>query len=214
MKRKPVSATYISSFTQCLQKFFFKYHTDKKPVMTGEARAFGIAVHEALEFMYERLSKSGNLPTEEDYNAVYKHFLDSGVQNSLVSQDLYDEGRAMLKARLDSYDPAEKILGLELRFGFDFEDSVDVSTPGGTPLIGAIDKIFELDEDTIVVSDYKTSRTALTDAEAAIDPQMSLYDLVIHQLFPQYKNVIIVIDYLRLKPVITHRTEEQRLWFW
>lgn len=214
MKRKAVSATYMSSFTQCLQKFYFKYHTDKSPVMSGEARAFGSAVHEALEEMYTRLSAGTRLPTEEDYEAVYKSFLESALSNQLSDQSLYEEGRVMLKSRLDTYDPQEKIVGLELKFGWpNSTPKIDVFTPGGTPLMGAIDKLCELDEDTIVITDYKTSRTALTDSEAAVDGQLSLYDLVISILYPQYKNRILVLDYLRLGPVITHRTNEQREWF-
>jgi hypothetical protein len=214
MKRKPVSSTYLKTITQCLQKFYFKYHTDKEPVMSGEARAFGVAVHEALEYMYTILSGTGKIPTEEDYNLVYKKFLESGIENNLADQSLYEEGRTMLKARLDNYDPNEKIVGLELKFGYPPGDpTVAVSTPGGTPLIGAIDKLVELDPSTLVVLDYKTSRTALTDAEATIDEQLSLYALVASILYPQYKNIIIVLDYLRLGPVISHRTEEQLVWF-
>jgi len=214
MKCKPISSTYIKTFTQCLQKFYFKYHTDKEPVMSGEARAFGIAMHEALEYMYKILMGTGKRPTEDDYTAVYKRFLEAGVQNNLSNQALYDEGRLILKAKLDAYDPTEKVIGLELKFGMPSHEPVlAVNTYGGTPMVGAIDRVFELDQDTAVVLDYKTSRTALTDSEAAVDEQLSLYDLVVHMLYPQYKNIIIVLDYLRLSPVITHRTEEQRIWF-
>ena len=197
MKRKPVSATYIKTFTQCLQKFYFKYHTDKQPVMRGEALPFGIAMHEALEKMYRRLKDTGRLPTTDDYNYVYSVFLDSGLKNNLSNQDLYNEGRQILKTRLDSYSLSEKILDLELKFGFsDQENSLQVSTPGGTPLIGAMDKTLELDKDTLVILDYKTSRTALTDQEANSDEQLSLYELVGHIVYPQYKNIIVVLDYL------------------
>lgn len=213
MKQKPVSSTYVKTFLQCPQKFYYKYQDKKVPVVSGDARAFGIAAHEALEKMYERLSNPSRLPKEEDYNYVYKVFLSCAIDNGLVSQELYDEGRQILKARLDSFDPSEKVLGLELRFGFPGDGSLQVSTSGGTPLMGAIDKVVELDKDTIVVIDYKSSRTALTTAEAAVDEQLSLYDVVVHKIYPKYKNIIIVLDYLRLSPVITHRTEEQRATF-
>jgi len=214
MKCKPLSSTYIKTFNQCLQKYFFKYHTDKEPMMSGQARAFGTAVHEALEHMYGILNGTGRKPTESDYNSVMQKFMESGINNQLSDQELYAEGRTILKARLDSYDPSEKVIGLELRFGWPYhEPEIPVYTGGGTPLTGAIDKLVELDQDTLVVIDYKTSRTALTDKEAEVDEQLSLYDLAASILFPKYKNIIVVLDYLRLEPVITHRTPEQRAAF-
>lgn len=211
MKQKSVSAMYIKTYMQCLEKFYFKYHTDKQPIKYGKITNFGLAMHEALEFMYRRLMQTGNVPTASDYNDVFAAFLDFMIKNQVNLQHLYDEGRQILKRKLDIYSPAEKVIGLELRFGFPEEQpEINVKTKKGTPLIGAIDKIFELDKDTIVVVDYKTSLVALTDDEAAVDEQLSMYDLVISYLYPQYKNIILVLDYLRLKPVITHRTEEQR----
>ena len=214
MKNNPVSSTYIKAYTQCLLKFYFRYHTKKRPAQEGEARPFGTAVHEALELMYKRLIEKDGFPTEEDYDFVYRSFINSALNNGLTDQSLYEEGKYLLKQRLDSYDPSEKVLGLELKFGLPYNNpEITVSTDGGTPLVGAIDKLFEFDKDTLVVLDYKTSRTALTDEEAAKDEQLSLYDLAASKLFPQYKNIILVLDYLRLGPVISHRTEEQRAWF-
>lgn len=212
MKQKAVSSTYLKMFLQCQQKFYFKYQEKKPQVKSGDALPFGIAVHEALEKAYTRLTEKGKAPDESDYKYAYDVFLDSAIDFGLIDQGLYDEGRQMLKGRLDGFDPEEKVIGLELKFGFADSD-IKVFTSGGTELIGAIDKIVELDKDTVVVIDYKTSRTALTDKQAAVDEQMSLYDLVINKLYPQYKNIILVFDYLRLTPVITHRTEKQRAQF-
>ena len=111
----------------------------------------------------------------------------------------------MLIARMDGVDPNEKILGLELRF--------NLKTPSGTPYTGSIDKLIELDEDTVVIVDYKTSRMALSQDEADSDIQLSMYDLAVSELFPQYKTIVCVFDYLRLSDVATHRTPEQRRMF-
>jgi len=176
--------------------------------------AFGSAVHEALEQMYKRLGNQGRLPNQDDYDYVIDVFMKSAVQNHLSDQSLYDEGRLMLKSRLDKFDPSEKVIGLEVIFGRPYENpEVPVSTKKGTPLLGAIDKLIELDKDTIVILDYKTSRMAFTQEEADHDEQLSLYDLVVSILYPQYKNRILVLDYLRLEPVITHRTSVQRVSF-
>lgn len=214
MRGYSISATYMKMYLQCLQKFYFRYYSDKTPLVTGEARAFGTAVHMALEKLYERLGNKGKAPTQEDYDYIIHVFMDAAVKGQLSDQDLYDEGRKIILQRLDKFNPNEKVLGLELLFGHPYDNpTIPVLTKRGTSLVGAIDKLLELDSDTIVVIDYKTSRTALTQDEADKDEQLSLYDLAVSKLYPQYKNIILMLDYLRLEPVLTHRTVAQRVSF-
>lgn len=211
MKTFPVSATYLTSFLQCPQKFYFRYHSDKEPIGMGEARAFGTAVHEALEYMYTVLSDSGNKPTEEDYRTVVDVFMKSAIRNGVTQQELYEEGREMVVSYLDNYTTEEKVIGLEIKFGLPRNNpEIEVATDGGTLLAGAIDKLIEIDSETVAVIDYKTSRVAKTRKEAETDEQLSLYDLVVSKLYPQYKRRILVLDFLRHSPVITMRTDEQR----
>lgn len=214
MKQRIVSSTYLKTYVQCLLKFYFRYYTDKEPIMSGDSRAFGTALHSALEAMYKTVGMDRRKPVKQDYDYVLDVFLESGIKNRLSDQALYDEGRAILTNRLDRYNTAEVVLGLELRFGHPYDNpKMPVITSGGTPLTGAIDKVLELDKDTVVVVDYKSSQVALTEDEALKDEQLSLYDLAVSRLFPQYKNVIVVLDYLRKSPVVSHRTEEQRVNF-
>lgn len=214
MKRRSLSATSIKSFLECSKKFYFNYYTSKSKIFRGDALPFGIAVHEALETMYESLSKKEGKPTQDDYKYVLESFRKSAVARGLSDLGLYEEGELLLTKRLDSYDPSEKVLALELRFGYPSEDpKIPAATEKGTPLTGAIDKIIELDKDTLVIFDYKTSKFAMTEQEAATDMQISMYDLVVSKIYPQYKNIVVVMDYLRLDPVITHRTEQQRALF-
>ena len=42
------------------------------------------------------------------------------------------------------------------------------------------------------------------------DPQLSIYDFVASKLWPQYKRIILSLDLLRLEPIYTYRTEEER----
>jgi len=129
----------------------------------------------------------------------------SATKNNLSDMSLFEEGKNMITSRLDNIDPNEKIIGLELRF--------ELETPSGTPFLGSIDKLVELDSETVVIIDYKTSRTALTQDEADIDIQLSMYDLAVSILYPQYKTIVSALDYLRLTDVVTHRTADQRKLF-
>jgi RecB family exonuclease len=202
MKKRPLSASSIKTYLQCVLKYYYRYE-DKKPRGGRTAPlAFGTAVHEALEFMHGEVAKEGKAPGPEMYEKVLKSFMVSATKNNLSEMALYEEGRNMMISRLDNVDPEEKIIGLELKF--------ELETPAGTPFLGSIDKLVELDPETIVIIDYKTSRTALTQSEADTDIQLSMYDLAVSMLYPQYKTIISALDYLRLSEVVTHRVPEQR----
>jgi hypothetical protein len=183
-------------------KYYYQYE-DKKPRMAQtDALAFGSAIHEALEELHGIVSKSGLPPQASDYERVLRIFMNSAVDQGLTNQALYEEGRQHLINRLDTVNPKENIIGLELKF--------DLETPNGTPFTGHIDKLIEVDSSTVAVVDYKTSRMALTQDEADNDIQLSMYDLAVSMLYPKYTNVISVLDYIRLRDVLTYRTPEQR----
>jgi hypothetical protein len=84
--------------------------------------------------------------------------------------------------------------GIEHKFEFDVP---------GTParVKGFIDLLVELDEDTLEVLDWKTGSWTLSYKDARQDPQVLIYYLAARHLFPQYKFVLVTLDYLRRKPV-------------
>jgi RecB family exonuclease len=195
----------MKTFLQCKLKYYYQYEDKKPRVGKSDPLAFGSAVHEALELMQTITSETGKAPTQEDYDRVISEFMKSAVFYGLEDQALYEEGRTILMDRLDRVDPADKIVGLELSF--------ELETPKGTPFLGHIDKLIELDENTVAIVDYKTSRMALTQSEADSDIQLSMYDLAVSMLYPQYTTIVGAFDYLRLGNVISHRTKEQRAAF-
>jgi hypothetical protein len=68
----------------------------------------------------------------------------------------------------------------------------------------------EMDRYTGIVMDYKTSRRAETAVEAKTNIQLSMYDLMISKVYPQYKHIWLVLDFLRHEPVISSRTPDER----
>lgn len=205
MRERPLSASSIKTYLQCVLKYYYNYE-DKKP-RTGKSDplAFGIAIHEALEYLHTKVGETGEAPSAQMYEDVIGVFMDVATNCGLQDMDTYQEGRDMLMSRMDAIDPEEKVIGLELKF--------KLKTPKGTPYLGSIDKLIELDPETVVIIDYKTSRMALTQTEADTDIQLSMYDLAVHTMFPQYKTIVCIFEYLRLSDVITHRTVEQRTTF-
>ena len=205
MRERPLSASSIKTYLQCVLKYHFNYENKKPRTGKSDPLAFGIAMHEALEYLHTQVQETGSAPTAAMYTDVIGVFMKTATSCGLQDMDTYQEGRDMLMSRMDAVDPEEKVIGLELKF--------KLKTPKGTPYLGSIDKLIELDPETVVIIDYKTSRMALTQPEADTDVQLSMYDLAVSTMFPQYKTILCIFEYLRLSDVVTHRTEEQRAMF-
>jgi RecB family exonuclease len=199
---RPLSASSIKTLMECEAKFVRQYIL-KIPRSTNDALKFGRAIHEALEYIEVLLKKEDRDYDEEvDFELCRTAFYDSAAKEGLANASLLEEGEEVLKKYLSSRDSRDKVVDLEKRF--------KLVTDYGIPITGAIDKIVEVSEDTCVVVDYKTSFYTATPSELEKDVQLSMYDLAVRQLYPQYKNIILMLDYLRKKPVVTQRDDAQR----
>jgi len=85
-----------------------------------------------------------------------------------------------------------KIIGIEQRFKETFK---------GVVIKGFIDLVLEWDKDTIEVYDYKTGSWTLSYSDACKDLQVLMYYIAAKLLWPQYKNVLVTLDYLQRKPL-------------
>lgn len=204
-----LSATRISSFLSCKQKYWFGYH-DKLVKLSNPSFRLGIAVHESLELAgniwkeKKKFSKSDMEKVLEKYNQV-------SVREGIEEHTVHIEGRDLIKKRLANFVSGKDIIGLEIKFGFWGSDGgIDITTDLGVPLMGSIDKAEEYDKDTVLIVDYKTSKTAPTGSQMKSDIQLSLYDIAARKLFPQYKRVILALDLLKSEVLYTYRTPEQR----
>ncbi len=207
-KKIKLSATRINSYLQCKQLYWFNY-IDKVEKLPNPVFALGLACHEALE-------KAGNIWKENDLTEFTKeqikdlldYYDKMSVQEGIQSQEDHIEGRFLVKSRLTNFKIGTKIVGIEDKFGF--PDSQDISTAAGVPLIGALDKVVEIDKDTLLIVDYKTSKSVPDNAKMRSDIQLSMYNLVAKQLYPGYKRIILSLDMLRKHEIVyTYRTDEE-----
>jgi RecB family exonuclease len=199
---KGLSATGIKDFLQCKLKVAFRYDRDFPSVKNDHAK-IGIAVHDAIEQYTLRMLKKKSFPDAGDYEFALTTFMNSATAEGLENMGFYSDGRRIVTEYIDQYDPSEKIVAVEEYF--------KLKTPEDVPIVGAIDKAVELNENTIAIVDYKTSRNALNTYELDTDSQLSMYDLAASILWPQYENRVLILDYVRIdKRVSSYRTEEQR----
>ena len=207
-KTVKLSATRINSFLQCKQKYWFAY-VDRVEKLSNPVFALGLACHETLE-------KAGLLWQEKELKKFsakqIKDLLDfydkASVEEGINSQEDHILGRDLVRYRLNNFALGTRIVGIEDKFGF--QGSQKLTTKDGIELIGAIDKSIELDEKTLLIVDYKTSKTVPDGGKLKTDLQLSMYNLVAKQLYPQYERIILSLDMLRKGELVyTYRTEEE-----
>lgn len=208
-KNIKLSATRISTFLRCKRKYWFQYH-EKMPKLSNPSFKLGLACHESLELAGKIWMEKGKFD-KKDLEKIFKFYDEISVREGIEELDVHAWGKDMVKSRLSSFALGNKIISLEEKFGFwNDPTNQDLKTKYGVPLMGAMDKIVELDNDTLVIVDYKTSKTAPTPEQLKEDIQLSLYDLVASMLYPQYDRIILCLDMLKSDPVYSYRTPEQR----
>ncbi len=202
-----LSATRIGSFLQCIQRYKFQY-IDHLPKVPSPAFRLGLAVHESLELAGNIWKEKGKF-TKTDIKKILDKYVEISIREGIEDKQVHEEGLKLVSKRLKKFDLG-KIIDLEKKFGFNSKDSVDIVTEDGVKLIGAIDKVVEIDPETLLVVDYKTSKTAPTANELKTDVQLSIYDLVASMLWPNYQRIILCLDMLRSEPIYSYRTIEER----
>jgi hypothetical protein len=177
------------------------------PKVPSAAFRLGTAVHEALELAGNIWMKKEKF-TKKDKEKILAKYQEVSVSEGIEDHAVHLEGERLVRKRIDNFATGGKMLGLELKFGF--RGGEDIRTKDGVPLMGAIDKVMEVDEDTLLIVDYKTSKTAPTADQMKTDNQLSIYDLVAKKKWPNYKRIILSLDLLKHDMLFTYRTDEER----
>jgi hypothetical protein len=205
-KEIKISATRISSFLECKYKYWCNY-VEHLPKVPSPAFRLGLAVHESLELAGQIWMNKEKF-TATDKKKILKKYDEISIREGIEDMSIHKEGKQIVVNRLNNFALGDRIIGLEMKFGF--PGTEDIITKEGVPLIGAIDKVIEVDEDTLLIVDYKTSKTAPTADQMKVDNQLSIYDLVASKKWPQYKRIILSLDLLKHDILYSYRTEEER----
>lgn len=203
-----LSATRINSFLSCKQKYYFQY-VKKLPRLSKPAFKLGLACHESLELAGKIWMEKGKF-SKADKEKIFALYNEISIKEGIEEMDVHALGKDLVESRLKSFSLGNKIISLEEKFGFWSGKNADFKTKLGVPVMGAMDKVVELDNDSLIVVDYKTSKTVPTPDQLKDDLQLSLYDLVASIMWPHYERVILCLDMLKHDPIYTYRTPEQR----
>jgi RecB family exonuclease len=199
-----LSPTCIKTFNQCLLKYWYQYIKKEKGIEDAIHLRFGTTVHSALEELGRRLH-AGEPLTRDLCEEIAQRVPHYAAENQVDNAELIKEGQQFIRDRYYRHNPHYQVVATELSMF-----KLNLTTNKGIPLNGVIDLFMQMDPTTAIVLDYKTSRKADTTAEAKVDIQLSMYDLIISKLYPQYKHIWLVLDFLRSEPVLSDRTIEER----
>ena len=196
-----LSYSRLSRFEQCPLSFKLQY-IDKRQAEPGMPLRFGKVVHAALEHLLRDVIEHEHTgPLDEDRALTL--FTQAWGAEKLTGLHEFAEGVAMLRSFVRSQGVVDHrdILAVEK----DFRIPV-----GRFTVLGFMDRVDRIDDETIEIIDYKTNRQLFTREEVDDSLQMSLYEVAARRLWPWVKNVR--LTFLMLRHGIrqtTTRTPEQ-----
>ena len=198
---KHLSYSRLSRFEQCPASFRLHY-IDKQTAEPGVPLKFGKLLHAVLEVLVrEHMVNERSGPLEED--RAIELYREGWAKAGLTGMEVFQEGLVILgdfvrdQGELDH----RNVLAIEKEFRLQV---------GRFTVLGFMDRIDWVDDETVEVIDYKTNRMLFTREEVDHSLQMSLYELAARELWPWAKNVQLTFNMLRHSVRMrTVRTPEQ-----
>jgi len=168
---RPLSHSSISLYTECPQKYKFKY-VDKIPEKPRHFFSFGQSVHSALEFFYA--PKVPTPPSLKELLQNYKEiWVSAGYKDQYQEAEYFEEGKRIL-TEFHSKHTKDYHVPYFVEYMFNFE--VD-----GVPVTGRIDRVDKLPDGKLSVLDYKTGKKLAT-GRLEIDAQLTMYQLACEKM--------------------------------
>lgn len=200
-KNQHLSYSRLSRFETCPLSYRLHY-IEKKQAEPGLPLRFGKTIHAVLERLIKEVvddERTGPL-SEERAIELYREAW--GVER-LTGMDVFAEGLAILRRFIAEQGVVDHrdVLAIEKEFRLPV---------GSFEVLGFIDRVDWIDDETVEVIDYKTNHQLFTRDEVDTSLQMSLYEVAVRRLWPWAKKVKLTFWMLRhgVRQETT-RTEEQ-----
>ena len=201
-KNAHLSYSRLSRFEQCPLSFKLHY-IDKERAEPGVPLRFGKAVHAALEHLVrEHMEEEREGPLSEA--RAIELWQEAWTAGELSGVAVFEEGLSILRSfvRRQGHLDHQDVLAIERRFELAI---------GPFTVLGFIDRVDRVDDETVEVIDYKTNRMLFTREEVDTSLQLSLYHLAARQLWPWAKKVRLTFDMLRHDLRMTTERDEAQL---
>ena len=206
------SHSRLNTYENCARKFAFQYIEKPDIEKRDSIEAFmGSCVHKVLEHLYSSVQMQ-RVPKWEETRDFYEDYWTKNWKNDILivrteysADDYRNVGRRCLQDYFVKHYPFinGRVLGLEEKIW------VDLDGTGQYKLQGFIDRLDQLDDGTIEIHDYKTSRRLPSQEEIDSERQLALYQIAVHERWPDVPAIRLVWHYLRAnKAMISVRPPE------
>ena len=200
-KNQHLSYSRLSRFETCPLSYRLHY-IEKQQAEPGLPLRFGKTIHAVLERLIKEVvddERTGPL-SEERAIELYR---EAWGAERLTGMDVFAEGLAILRRFIAEQGVVDHrdVLAIEKEFRLPV---------GPFEVLGFIDRVDWIDDETVEVIDYKTNHQLFTRDEVDTSLQMSLYEVAVRRLWPWAKKVKLTFWMLRhgVRQQTT-RTEEQ-----
>ena len=153
-----VSNSKLESFKECPWKYYCKYHEYLPEERDDTALQFGSYIHRILERGVAEYTLSGLEVISEEEKANYKFSKDYLPKIIKCLKNFLDFNTKIAKS---------KTVGVELREEFEISKDIVYN--------GIIDRVIQAEDGSIMVIDYKTSKSEKTRIELGMDNQLLGY---------------------------------------
>lgn len=156
----------LTSYLDCPRRYRMAYlerPTPQKGPPWGH-NSVGASVHTALAKWWD-LPEARRTP-EAGGALLVRHWLADGFRNDTQAEDARERARMQVERYLEGVDPADEPIGVER--------TVSLKTRRAA-LWGRVDRIDDRPEEGLVVVDYKTGRSVLTEDDARTSLALAVY---------------------------------------
>ncbi len=183
-----LSYSRLTRFEQCPLSYKLHY-LDKKQAEPGIPLRFGKVIHAVLENLVREVvidERTG--PLSED--RAVELFREAWTDDGLAGVGVFEEGLHILRdfVREEGVVDHRDVLAVEKEFHL---------SVGPFTVLGFIDRVNWVDDETVEVIDYKTNRQIFTREEVDSSLQLSLYHVAAQRLWPWVKRVKLTFRMLR-----------------
>ena len=176
-KPEYISYSQLDTFLVCPLQYKYR-HLIRIPTLRSSAASFGTALHESLRDFYQGLENGNKWGLPELIDFYQGHWSSQGYDSRKMEERQKREGEVALTEYYKSYhNPKNLPKYIEYPFKIKLENVV---------LKGTIDRIDELEDGSIEIIDYKSSKP-LDEKELASDKQLSIYALAVSS--PKFMNI-------------------------
>ena len=200
-KNQHLSYSRLSRFETCPLSYRLHY-IEKQQAEPGLPLRFGKTIHAVLERLIKEVVDDERTGTLSEERAI-ELYREAWGAEQLTGMDVFAEGLAILRRFIADQGVVDHrdVLAIEKEFRLPV---------GPFEVLGFIDRVDWIDDETVEVIDYKTNHQLFTRDEVDTSLQMSLYEVAVRRLWPWAKKVKLTFWMLRhgVRQQTT-RTEEQ-----